>query len=39
MYLVWMWMMRWMNNGWGENGDRGGMRDSDYDDEDYPRYY
>lgn len=21
MYLVWMWMMRWMNNGWGENGD------------------
>ena len=22
MYLVWMWMMRWMNNGeWGNNGD------------------
>lgn len=89
MYLVWMWMMRWMNR--GEFGDgnncqnlqsaeiqgqlaglreqmntnqntqllmdaikgnsaehymerygkrrRGGMRDSDYDDEDYPRYY
>jgi hypothetical protein len=22
MYLVWMWMMRWMNNGeWSNNGD------------------
>lgn len=94
MYLVWMWMMRWMNRGeFGEGNNcqnlqsaeiqeskfehlsdcaeqivkhgkklmhclselesksgehymerygkrrRGGMRDSDYDDEDYPRYY
>jgi hypothetical protein len=24
MYLVWMWMMRWMNNGeWGNGNDNG----------------
>jgi hypothetical protein len=26
MYLVWMWMMRWMNNGdWGNNNPSGAL--------------